>query len=111
MTALALALIGGGLQNGLIALATLAARPSARIALFERGPTLGGNHLWLLTFTFMGWKGKFRRQDAWRARFAAEGLAVKDVVELGREGRLFPDNVLFVLEAAPHAAHATSVSV
>ena len=49
----------------------------------------------------MGWKGQFRRQDAWRARFAAEGLAVKDVVELGREGRLFPDNVLFVLEAAP----------
>ncbi len=41
-----LALVGGGLQNGLIALAVLAARPTARIALFERGPRLGGNHTW-----------------------------------------------------------------
>lgn len=41
-----LALIGGGLQNGLIALATLAARPSARIAIFERADGLGGNHTW-----------------------------------------------------------------
>lgn len=46
MSELDLALVGGGLQNGLIALATLAARPEARIALFERGPTLGGNHTW-----------------------------------------------------------------
>ncbi len=41
-----LALVGGGLQNGLVALATLAARPDARIALFERGAALGGNHTW-----------------------------------------------------------------
>lgn len=41
-----LALVGGGLQNGLIALATLAARPDARIAIFERGAALGGNHTW-----------------------------------------------------------------
>lgn len=44
--ALDLALVGGGLQNGLIALAALAARPDLRIAIFERGPTLGGNHTW-----------------------------------------------------------------
>ena len=69
-----------------------------------------GFHLWLLTFTFMGWKGRFRRQAAWRERFADAGLTVRDVVELGREGRLFPDNVLFVLEATPHAAHANGVS-
>lgn len=41
-----LALVGGGLQNGLIALAALAARPDARVAIFERGPALGGNHTW-----------------------------------------------------------------
>lgn len=46
MNVLDLALIGGGLHNGLCALATLAARPDARIALFERGPALGGNHTW-----------------------------------------------------------------
>jgi lycopene beta-cyclase len=40
------ALVGGGLQNALIALAVLDVRPSARIALIEAGPALGGNHTW-----------------------------------------------------------------
>jgi lycopene beta-cyclase len=40
------ALVGGGLQNGLIALALRAAQPGARIAIIERGATLGGNHTW-----------------------------------------------------------------
>lgn len=39
-------LVGGGLQNGLIALALLDANPEARIALVERGDKLGGNHTW-----------------------------------------------------------------
>lgn len=39
-------LVGGGLQNGLIALALLAWRPGVRVALVERGPRLGGNHTW-----------------------------------------------------------------
>lgn len=39
-------LVGGGLQNGLIALALRAHRPSARIAMIERGPAPGGNHTW-----------------------------------------------------------------
>lgn len=37
-------LVGGGLQNGLLALA-LAERPE-RVALVESGPRLGGNHVW-----------------------------------------------------------------
>ena len=41
-----LALVGGGLQNGLIALAALAARPDLRLVVLERGPTLGGDHTW-----------------------------------------------------------------
>jgi lycopene beta-cyclase len=40
------ALVGGGLQNGLLALALRAAQPGARIAMVERGTTLGGNHTW-----------------------------------------------------------------
>jgi lycopene beta-cyclase len=40
------ALVGGGLQNGLIALAVRARRPAARIAVIERGAALGGNHTW-----------------------------------------------------------------
>ena len=39
-------LVGGGLQNGLIALACLARNPRLRIALIERGVSIGGNHTW-----------------------------------------------------------------
>jgi lycopene beta-cyclase len=39
-------LVGGGLQNGLIALALRAHQPGARIALIERDGALGGNHTW-----------------------------------------------------------------
>ena len=39
-------LVGGGLQNALVALAVLRRRPDARLALVERGRTLGGNHRW-----------------------------------------------------------------
>ena len=41
-----LAIIGGGLSGGLIALAAQRARPSARILLIEARPQLGGNHIW-----------------------------------------------------------------
>ncbi len=39
-------LVGGGLQNALISLAVLDRRPEARIAVVERDPSLGGNHIW-----------------------------------------------------------------
>ena len=41
-----LALVGGGLQNALIALAVLHRRPQSRILLVERDSALGGNHTW-----------------------------------------------------------------
>lgn len=41
-------LVGGGLQNGLIALALRHHQPTATIALVERGDRLGGNHTWCL---------------------------------------------------------------
>lgn len=40
------ALVGGGLQNGLTALAVRAYQPSATIAMIERGDVIGGNHTW-----------------------------------------------------------------
>ncbi|MFT3697940.1 MAG: lycopene beta-cyclase CrtY [Kofleriaceae bacterium] len=40
------ALIGGGLQNALIALALRANQPHASIAIIERGARPGGNHTW-----------------------------------------------------------------
>ncbi len=39
-------LVGGGLQNALIAWAVLDRRPDARLTLVEREPQLGGNHTW-----------------------------------------------------------------
>jgi lycopene beta-cyclase len=39
-------LVGGGLQNALVAEALLATRPGTRIALVERGSAVGGNHTW-----------------------------------------------------------------
>lgn len=40
------ALVGGGLQNGLLVLAIRHAQPGASIVLVEQGATLGGNHTW-----------------------------------------------------------------
>ncbi len=39
-------LVGGGLQNALIALALLDQRPDTALTLIEREPELGGNHTW-----------------------------------------------------------------
>lgn len=39
-------LVGGGLANGLVALALAHHRPTCTIAVVERGQTLGGNHTW-----------------------------------------------------------------
>lgn len=45
-TAFELLLVGGGLQNALIALAVLERRPDASLALLEASPAIGGNHTW-----------------------------------------------------------------
>lgn len=47
-------LVGGGLSNGLIALALLARRPAPRVALIEQGSTVGGNHTWSFHETDLG---------------------------------------------------------
>lgn len=41
-----LLLVGGGLQNSLIALAALRAQPRLRVTMLERAATVGGNHTW-----------------------------------------------------------------
>jgi lycopene beta-cyclase len=48
MSAYGLVLVGGGLQNGLISLASLHRDPARSIAVVEAGETLGGNHTWSL---------------------------------------------------------------
>ena len=41
-----IAIVGGGLSGGLIALALAAQRPELAIRLIEAGPQIGGNHRW-----------------------------------------------------------------
>jgi len=41
-----LAIVGGGLAGGLIAMALAARRPDLKIRIVEGGDTLGGNHVW-----------------------------------------------------------------
>lgn len=41
-----IAIVGGGLAGGLIALALAERRPALQLALIERGPIFGGNHIW-----------------------------------------------------------------
>ncbi|WP_066647406.1 MULTISPECIES: lycopene beta-cyclase CrtY [Sphingomonas] len=41
-----LAIVGGGLAGGLIALALARKHPDLDVRLIEGGPTIGGNHLW-----------------------------------------------------------------
>ena len=41
-----IAILGGGLAGGLVALALAHHRPEVRVALFDRGHALGGNHVW-----------------------------------------------------------------
>lgn len=41
-----LAILGGGLAGGLIALALAQTRPEMRVVLVEQGQKLGGNHIW-----------------------------------------------------------------
>src|SRR5690349_405542 len=41
-----IAIVGGGLAGGLIALALARARPDLAVRLIEEGDSLGGNHRW-----------------------------------------------------------------
>lgn len=41
-----IAILGGGLAGGLIALALAARRPDVRVSLFEQGTRCGGDHVW-----------------------------------------------------------------
>ena len=54
-----LAILGGGLSGGLIALAFAAKRPDVRLLLIEKGERPGGNHIWSF------FDGDVAPQDRW----------------------------------------------
>ncbi len=71
-------LIGGGLQNALIALAVFDRNPAARVCLVERGARVGGNHLWCFHGSDLSQAGEelvrplvVQRWDGYSVRFPA----------------------------------------
>lgn len=100
-------LVGGGLQNSLIALALLRARPAARIAMVEKDALLGGNHTWcfhaadvpddaaavlapLVEFAWPGYEVRFhgfaRQLDSPYAGFTSQRLHAVVAAALDRPG-------------------------
>ncbi len=61
-----LALVGGGLANSLIAYRLATQRPSVRLLLIERAPSLGGNHTWSFHATDLT-----AEQHTWLAPFVS----------------------------------------
>lgn len=77
------AIAGGGLAGGLVALALQRARPELRLALVEAGETLGGNHRWSWFSSDLDAEGAalmadFRtaRWDGYEVRFPAYARAL-----------------------------------
>lgn len=80
-----IAIVGGGLAGGLIALALRQARPELSVHLYEAGPELGGNHRWswfdsdldpagrslLAPFRKTRWQGYEVRFPAYRRQLGA----------------------------------------
>jgi lycopene beta-cyclase len=79
-----IAIVGGGLAGGLIALALRRARPELAVRLYEAGPTLGGNHRWSWFDSDLDEAGRalmapFRKiaWDGYEVRFPAYRRALK----------------------------------
>ncbi|MFN4134134.1 MAG: lycopene beta-cyclase CrtY [Novosphingobium sp.] len=53
-----IAILGGGLAGGLVALALKRARPDLSLLLVEQGSTIGGNHVWSFFGTDVGKAGR-----------------------------------------------------
>lgn len=76
-----IAIVGGGLSGGLIALALAQHRPDLSVLLIEAGEELGGNHRWSWFATDLGEKGNalmapFRKTE-WRGGYEVHFPAYK----------------------------------
>jgi lycopene beta-cyclase len=76
-------LVGGGLQNGLVALALLEQRPDTRLLLIEREPELGGNHTWCFHAGDVSAQAR-----PWLERLVVKRWACHDVCFPGHRRRL-----------------------
>ena len=98
-------LIGGGLQNALIALAVLTRDPEARVCLVERGATLGGNHLWCFHGLDLSEAGQALLEHVRVILAQVEAVAAcgVDYVKVGIERAAQAREVLDALGATGHA--------
>jgi len=71
-----IAILGGGLSGGLIALALAARRPDLRVAIIEREARLGGNHVWSFFASDLSAEGAALVEPLVAARWD-EGYAVR----------------------------------
>ena len=63
-------------------------------------------HIWLFSVSLMGWKGHFRKIEAWRAKLVQAGLELREVIALGCQGgrKWFPRNMLLIAGRAGESA-------
>lgn len=72
-----IAIIGGGLAGGLIALAVRRIRPELDVRLLEAGPVLGGNHRWSWFASDLGADGARLMAPFRKAEWPGEGYDVR----------------------------------
>jgi lycopene beta-cyclase len=70
-----IAILGGGLAGGLIALALAEARPELRVAVIDAGDRFGGNHLWSFFDTDLPSRGRALVEPLISYRWSAYDVA------------------------------------
>lgn len=120
-----IAIVGGGLSGGLIALALARHRPDLSVRLIEGGPTLGGNHRWSWFATDLDAAGtdlmaRFRKTEwdgGYDVRFPAQSrhlsadyrsLASEDFAS-ALERELAPGTIMVSKEVAELNAHGVTL--
>ncbi len=110
-TAVDLAIVGGGLAGGLIALALHQERPESRIALIDSGKSFGGNHRWSWFTSDLDERGSALldsfRQTAWDKGYDVAFPKYRRTLDTGYRSlssmdfhsglmRLLPDNAVML---------------
>jgi len=119
-----IAIAGGGLAGGLLALALRARRPELRVVLVERGDHAGGNHLWscfesdiapgdrwlIEPLVAHGWGGHEVRFPGFERRFAAGYASLSsERLDAALRNALPPGDLM--LEAPVDTLSATGITL
>lgn len=103
-----IAIVGGGLAGGLIALALTAHTPDTRFVLIEAGKTLGGNHRWSWFDSDMDADGRALlaniRQTQWDKGYDVEFPRYRRTLETGYSSMASSDFHEAVLRTVPEGS-------